>query len=615
MFGLFGSGDKKKERKETKKETKEKPLNRRAFDRYVVEGLKGITNISKGGCELKKENPEEVKSEFLEVQIGEEKIKSAVVEDRIDRIHLKFVEEFSNKELLKKHIKRLKEWEEPKGKNKIDFKNIESEDSEFKTIINLLSEINNPNTTTEKLRSYIEKIPKVKEAVLAVANSVESAAKEKITSLTTAIARIGFERLKEVVRRTIVRELSFENRDLPNFEHFESYSVLKSTFLTEILPYTSFRDTGNEARLLFTSETTPLSFFTKLKEDFKNYYTSPNRLYSPYSRYLERLHFGTDFLKLGKEFIVEYSELFKYLYDGYILAHLYLYPSLSLPRDLKISLSRRKLDFSYISYLTFLTVLAIVGKDRKSAYILLGRLKRLGMNADKAMEFLSTVVENANDALYHMGLRRSLRMFSYPSRSIRAQRLFPARDNVYFKYLIEKVASAKKRLVLRHEDRTFTGYVLGIILNAEEFGFRNKAFCIVPCENLSDSEIDPEDFSSFDIIVLRNVDLLEKELLSDFKKIWKDFDGTVICTYSTYSLLDWENPELYETLREYVVDIPSFLYETKSYNFMTEKIKEELEETLGKDSFDKSLVFVNETTENVIYSLLKTYKPSPLTKR
>ncbi|TCK06391.1 HDOD domain-containing protein [Phorcysia thermohydrogeniphila] len=608
MFKFLGFGGKKSEKKKVEKETKEKPLNRRAFDRYAVEGLGAVNNISKGGCELKKENYEEVKSELLEVEIGGEKVKSIVVEDRATCIHLKFMEEFKNKELLKKHVKRLKEYEKPEEKPKIDFQSFEEGNSELKVIINLLSEINNPNTTTEKLTNYIEKLPKVKEAVLRVANSVESAAKEKITSLTTAIARIGFERLKEVVRSTIVKELSFENKDLPNFEHLESFSVLKSTFLTEILPYTTFRDTGNEARLLFTSETTPLSFFTKLNEDFKKFYTSVNRLYSPYSRYLERLHFGTDFLKLGKEFIVEYSDLFKYLYDGYILAHLYLYPSLNLPEDLKISLSRRKLDFSYISYLTFLTVLAIVGRDKKSAYILLGRLKRLGMSADKAMEFLSTVVENANDALYHMGLRRSLRMFSYPSRSVRAQRIFPVRDNIYFKYLVERVSSAKRRLVLRHEDRTFTGYIPYIILNAEEFGFRNKAFCIIPCENLSDSEIDPEDFSSFDIIVFRNVDLLPEELLKDFEKIWKGFEGTVICTYSTYSFLDWEKPELHRILREYVVDIPSFLYETKNHEFMVERVKEELEEVLGRSSFDRSLIFVNETTERVIYSYLKTFK-------
>ena len=234
-------------------------------------------------------------------------------------------------------------------------------------------------------------------------------------------------------------------------------------------------------------------------------------------------------------------------------------------------------------------------------------MRHVGPETDRGHPGLATgIVENANDALYHMGLRRSLRMFSYPSRSIRAQRLFPVRDNVYFKYLVEKVASAKRRLVLRHEDRTFAGYILDVILNAEEFEFRNKAFCVVPCENLCDSEIAAEDFSTFDIIVFRNIDLLEKELLSDFEKIWKNFEGIVICTYSTYSFLDWENPELYRILREYVVDIPSFLYETKSYNFMTEKIKEDLEEVLGKDSFDKSLIFVNETTENVIYSLLKT---------
>ncbi|MEO2069553.1 MAG: HDOD domain-containing protein [Desulfurobacteriaceae bacterium] len=608
MFGFFGFGGKKNGEKKTKEEVKEKPLNRRSYDRYVLEDLGSITNISKGGCELKKDAPEEIKSEFLEVEIGGKKIKSVVVEDRATCVHLKFLEEFEDKELLKKHIKKLKEFKDYKKKLEIDFESFESENTEFKVIINLLSEINNPNTTTEKLTNYIEKIPKVKKAVLTVANSVESAAKEKITSLTTAIARIGFERLKEVVRNTIVKSLSFENKDLSNFEGFESFSVLKTTFLTEILPYTTFKDTGNEARLLFTSETTPLSFFTKVNERFKNYYTSVNRFYSPYSRYLERVHFGTDFLQLGKEFIVEYSDLFKYLYDGYILAHLYLSPFLDIPENLKISLSRRKLDFSYITYLMFLTVLSIVGKDKKSAYILLGRLRKLGMNTEKAIKFLSNVVDNANDALYHMGLRRSLRMFSYPSRSIRAQRIFPVRDNIYFKYLVDTVASVKKRLVLRHEDRTFTGFVLNVILNAEEFEFRNKAFCVIPCKNLQDTELEIEDFSTFNILVFKDVDLLDKELLNDFKKVWENFDGIIICTYSTYSFLDWENPDLYSILREYVVDVPSFLYETKSFDFMVEKVREDLEEVLGKETFDKSLTFVNDNMESVLYSYLKTFK-------
>ncbi|WP_163327794.1 HDOD domain-containing protein [Desulfurobacterium thermolithotrophum] len=605
MFG-FRFGKRKRnlnKSQETHKEEKIK-INRRMNDRYIVD-LGNIVNISKTGCRIKKQNPEELKKEFIEVQIGKEKLKSIVVEDKASYYSVKFLKPLQDSKLIKSKVKRLKEFKLDKEKEKIDFDKLEAQSSEFKAIINLLSEINNPNTDTEKLTGYIIQIPKVKKAILEVANSAESGTAERINSLTTAIARIGFEKLKEVIRTTIMKDLSFENKDFSEFEHFEAYNLLKSTFLTEILRYVTFKDSKNEARLLFTSETTPLTFFTKLNNSFVKYYTSVKRMYSPYSRYLERKNFGTDFLELSKEFIVEYSGLFKYLYDGYILAHLNLFPFLTFPKRMKISISKRKLDFSYVTYLALTAVLAIIGKDRKKTHILVNRLKRLGMDTNKVMEFLNTVIENTNDALYNMGLRRSVRVLPFSVQTIKLSKIFP-KDNIYFDYIVNAIASSKGRIAFRHEDRIFSGYILDFVLNVEDFDFNTKSFCIIPCENLLEDELNIEDFSGFDIIVFKDFDLLSKKLFKDFKEIWQKFEGTIICTYSTYSFMDWDRPDLYNLVKGSIVDLPTFLYNTKSYEFIQERIKEDLKDLLGSLSFNEELVFKEETIESIIYSYMET---------
>ncbi len=585
-MGLFSFG--KKEKVRTKEEKQEKViLNKRRYDRYIVNHSK-VLDISKNGIRIKKETPEEIKTEFIEVKIDDTFYKGKVIQDKTDYFSIELLEELTDKNLIKKSIPKLDEPKEEKKETFIDF-SLCSKNDEIRAIINLLAELEDQNTTSNKLITYITQVPQLEEEILELANSVEEKVAVEIKNLNTAIARLGFNKIKKIVRDVVNRKISIKDSSLINFEYFEAYNILKTVFFKEVAPLFSFNDVKNEGRTLLSTETAVFSFFTNTLSKMKDYYTNPLRLYNSYSRYIEKELTGIDFIELGKQYFVDYLGFFKYLYDGYILAHQSLNPEYDLG-DIKLTLSNRKLRFSYVCYLSFLATIGIIQRDRKAGYILLNRLSRFGMETGKTIEFINSIINASNNGLSNMGLRRSIRTFSIPTYSINLKKIFP--ENLHFDYLTDTFSkvSYTKRAALRHEDRGFISYLLGFLLNAQGSTFLKDSFCIIPCKNIDDEELSVNLFEGFDTIIFKDIDLLKKELLDDFKKIWLEFEGNIIATYSTYSFLDFDFPDMYSLLRPYVIDFPSYFNTSGAYGFLKEKLKEETNEIFEGFNFNVNVI-------------------------
>ena len=604
-MGFFSFGKDRKDKNEKPVLEKEEiRLNSRKYDRYILNGV--IEDISKGGIRVRKSSREEIKKELIELNFEGKIFKGKVIQEKPDYFSIELFEPFTDIDFIEQNIKKLKTCEKEEEKTSIDFSTC-LHNEKIRAIINLLAELEDENTTSEKLITYIRQIPELEEEILEVANSVEEKVAVEITSLNTAIARLGFIRIKQIVRDILNKKISFMDESLSEFENYEAFSIFKTIFFKEVSPLFSFKDTKNEARSLISTETNILSFFTRQKYALKNYYKNPERIYSHYSRIVERVQFGTDMLEIGKKYFVDYLGFFKYIYDGYILSHLYLNPQLNL-KDIKITLSQRKLRFSYVFYLTMLATISVLQKNRRAAYILLNRLSRLGMNTGKALEFVNDTVSSSNNALSNMGLRRSLKPLSIPSYNLNINKLFP--ENIYFSYLTDrlKLGEDTGRVVLRHEDRGFTGFVLSLILNAKNLSFHKESFCIIPCGNIFDEELNKNMFEGFDTVVFRDIDLLPNNLENDFYKIWESFEGKLIVTYSPYSYIDFKRENLYRVLNPYVIDIPSFFKNSKAYDFLKERLKDEMNEFFDDFPVDSSkfVEFKDEKYDCILYEIIKT---------
>ncbi len=603
-MGFFSLGKKDNKQKELKKE-EIITLNRRKFDRYIIKNG-DIIDISKKGAKIRKKDLRDIDQEFLQLKIDSQSINCKVVQDKKDFFSVEFLDDFEKVEFIKNNIHKLEFSHLEKKIKDIDF-DICSKNDTLRAVINLLAELEDPNTTSEKMILYIRQIPDLEQEILEVANSVEEKVMVEIKDLPTAIARLGFNRLKKIVRDVVNKKISISENSLSFFEYFEAFNIFKTIFFKETAPLFSFRDVKNEGRTLLSTETAIFSYFTNQKLNVKKFYKNSLRLYSGYSRVLERELFGIDVLDLGRRYFVDYLGFFKYLYDGYILAHLFLNPFLDLD-DLKLSLSQRKLRFAYVAYLTFVTTIGVLQRDRKYMYISLNRLSRSGMDTGKVLEYINSVVSTGNNALSNMGLRRSLKPASIPTYSISLKKLFP--ENIYFSYLIERLSLIKrsKRCALRHEDRSFAGYMLGVILNSQEADLKDQSFCVIPCKNLDDEEIDINMFEGFDVVIFKDIDLLPEHLLKDFYKIWEEFEGIVISTFSTYSFLDFNKPALYSFINPYIVDLPSYFNDSCSYDLMKDLVKDDIKQFFDDISFrdDKFLDYENKSLDFVVGDVIKT---------
>ncbi len=608
-----------KEKKETKKKEKEQEeqiLNKRRYLRYpieniFVENLGTINDISKKGISVQVSNTDNLKAELLNLNVGNDRCTAIVKRKTKDTIGLEFQGLFENKGFIKKNIKTIQ-------KIKIEPKKAISEEEFFKCqfsdtlriIINLMAELEDENTTVERLKRNISEVPELKNLIIKKANSVEESSSVEIKDIETAIVRLGISKIKRISKDYVTKRSLSLTPIFHNFEYYEAYNILKTVSFKKFAPLFNFNDKRAEGRSLLAIENTGLNLLKQiLGIKFMENYRLPKSLYMNTSRLFEQICIGVDNLQVNEKIFVQNQGNFKYIFDGYVLGNKMLDPTYKIPPDLKLSIGNRRLRYGFIVFLSYLATIFIMEKDRYTGYVLINRLKRLGLDKNKALSVLNEIVYEGNKILENIGLRKVLKPVSNPSISLNLEKIFP--KNIYFANLINKFKTVKehniKRISIRYDDETFSQYLLQKILEIPEFGMEYKSFCYLPVENINFEDLLPEDLSGFDVVIFENIDKINPNSFKNLKFIWKEFEGTIITTFSYNSLLDFDNPQLYELIKENIIEIPS-IFKSENYEYMLQIAGKKLKEFSESINLDKDK-YKNKTLdmESILKENIKNY--------
>ena len=571
-MALFGFGKKKKEESKTAEVPHEfLPLNKRNFPRYTLQKLSTslgeAIDASKVSLHIGATGLKE--GDFLDVTVGDEKYEATVV--RVDGSKVAVtLEPALPKELLFQHMRKLHK-DEVEPKECVDLGKIEQEGelSVSRAIINLMLEIEDPNTNIEKFKENIEVLEDLKEKILAMANSVEVAGRGRVEDVGSAVTRLGFEAVKRIVYQYITYEVSLSHTELKNFKDFELYNIFLGAVFKKLAPLFNFKDVKNEGQSLLTMSSVGAILISKECPDIAHFYDGVAKLYSYEMRKLEERECGRDFFEVNASYFLDSLGVFRYLYDGYVLANFMMLPHYR-PRNLKISLSQRKLRFAYVTYLSLLAQKFLFAKDKNSGFVFFHRLKRLGFSLQEAKTWLDYLVENTNKKLHRVGIEKSIPKYEIPSQSLSLESYLGG--GIYVNYFLgrwDEFDKKAQRLVLRYEDEEYAHLVLEKLINHESYSFLQKPFCVIECAILEDDELPLAMFEGFDLIVFKNIDRLDRRLLKDFQKLWRDFEGKIAVTYASESMLEYDNTTLYELLKGQIVDFPSYFQSAILHSKMT----------------------------------------------
>ncbi len=596
-MALFGFRKKKNE-ETTKEQIEHKALNKRCCDRYWVSDM--FTSVGEASDVAKdsiavpiKENPYRY-GDSLEIEICQKRYKVDVIRVASNKVAFK-LDTPLDEEIVKEHLKKIKE-DEFKTDGALELENVvHDEDIETnKAIIHLMLELDDPNTNIEKFKSNIEALPKLKDEIMKRANAIEKARAGRVEDVGTAISRLGFSDVKKIVYDFINDEVNLSSQSLPQFENFEAYHLFLTGFFKKIAPLFGFKDIKNEGQSLLNMLIINAEIISKQNPKLASMYISPKELFALEMRLLERKNVGMDFIETGKQYFVQTLEVFKYIYDGFVLGYLMLYPQ--YPLTFSVTLSERKLRFAYLCYLSILALKHLFSSDKYSGYLLYNRLSRMGLDMLETKKFIDELIEQTNTQLHSIGVTKPIRHKEIPSSQYLLSSIMGS--GIYVDYVSKSFSLFDKkvdRLSLRYEDEMYSHDILEKILNMEEYSLKQLPFCVIPCDKLEDDDLYLDQFKAFDILVFKNIDKLPEHLFKDFQKIWNDFEGKCIATYQASSMLDFEDTKLYNLLQPFVVDFPSYYQSPTIYvkmlSYTTQKINR---------FFKTSLCDLSEFKEDVI---------------
>jgi hypothetical protein len=605
-------------------------LNRRTDIRYIIHpisvgSLGSIVEISKGYMKIRKMNSEEIKDPKLIIPFFKKELKADLLwQDNIN-IGLQYSEELDLEQLIKKLILRVKE-------PAIRPKKIISDDAiagiskkdVLSICINFMGELENLDTDITKLQAYVDDISDVcqetpipeeeaseeideikvsqpveptdlKELLIYKASSAGLAAGIEIKDVDFAIARLGLEAVKEIscdFLRNKVSELDMS--PLTNFDNYESFVIFKTVIFKHLAHFFGFNDEEGAGSLLLSLETKGLEILMNLysedSEDMRHYYISPSRIYSELSRIYETNNFGKDILLINKYYFENVLERFEDLYDGYIIAHLILNPSYAPGDQIKLTFTRKKLIYSFMVYLTLVATKVIMDRDKESVMVLMHMLKRAGMTEKDIQNFLAVGVSEANKVLKDLGLKGNIRLGTLPSASFKIEGYL--HNDIYSKYLVNtfkdfSMTNKISRLAIRYEDEAYAHFILTKLMIADDLGLNSKAYCVIPCKNISEYELYLEEFIYFDIVIFKDIDSLPVSHRREFVKLWKSFEGKIVVTFSNYSFIDFDNKDLYLLLKNHIVDFPSYFASNDVYERMIEHAIDHMQQYSGKHGIDR----------------------------
>lgn len=581
-------------------------LNRRGHIRYFVKeysagDLGRIMEVSEGGMRIRKSGAQDIKGPSLTIKLFSREIKADIIWQDKYFMGLRCVYGFDINPLIKKVAATLRETDvTPKRTITDDSIAGFTHKEVLSSCLNLIEELEEPEIDVNDLITYIEalsdrpdvppgpeepepeKSEETKETgpaglgglLIDEARKVSSARSVDITSIDFAVARLGLESVKKISRDFVHEKLADLKIPLPGFTDYASFIILKTVFFRRLSHFFGFKDEEGEGNLLLSLETKGLEIMMDLSgadpSDFMNYYTSSTRVYSEISRVIERNFFGKDLLLVNKSYFQIKLGMFEDLYDGYVLAHLVLNPCY-VPDNIKLTLTKQRLTYAFLVYLTFISTEFILDRDREGAISCVHMLKRAGMNEDKIRDFLGSAVTEANQVLADLGLKGNIRTGTLPHAPFKIEGYL--HKDIHFKYLLKafddfSTLKSVRRMAIRYEDGKYTHFILGKLMTADDMGLSSKAYCVIPCKNISEQEMYLEEFALFDVIILKDVDCLEKSQMRAFTKLWGDFEGKMIVTFSSGCFLDIDHRDLYLLFKDHMVDFPSYFADRATHELM-----------------------------------------------
>jgi hypothetical protein len=554
----------------------QQPLNNRGSIRYPVNDIAigaigSIVEMAREGCKLRKNSSEQIDLPDLQFRLGTRDVRARILWQDEKFAGIEIAGGFDDAGFISKHMKRIKESTfRPRKKLSDDsIKGFMSKDP-FSLMVNLMAELESPNTDMDKLKSMIVKLPGLIPEIAIKAGITKKEEELEIKDIDYAVKRLGLDTVKklssEFIKTRGEKMESAQSKD----DLRDSMKVLKTVFFAALAPFFGFKDQEGLANNLLSIEYKGIDAIISKHEKIpkiKEFYNAPTKIYSEMSRFYERLRFGRDALNINRLYITTIRRALAGLYDGYLLAHLALNPVYTLDPEVKLSLTKINLNFSYVAYLTFIAAQAVIEKDRASAAVLTHRLLRTGMNEEKLSQFIEDNISEINRIMTDIGRTGniknppagvSLRFADYVPNEVHYERFIK-----YFKDFL-----TVKRMAIGYEDEAYAHFMLGKMLDSEDIGLNSKMFCVIPCENLSAEDMPVEAFSFFGIIVFKNIDKLNSCLLRPLVKLWNSFEGGIVLTFSKYSLIDFNNKDLFVLLRNHVIDFPSYFDDEKIYHKM-----------------------------------------------
>ncbi|MGC2062314.1 MAG: hypothetical protein WA610_05000 [Thermodesulfovibrionales bacterium] len=602
----------------------EKPLNQRKFDRYVideipVQGIGSIVEVSRKGLKIRKAPGFSIPGPALNFKLSTVEIKTAVRWEDSNFIGLQFEGAFNDPSFIIKRIRRPKEAVVPPqmsipAKSILQYK----KDEILTAMVNLLMEVESSEPNLTKIGTFIneicvleEKEKKVEEGteegkeeallevreqtfieqVIARAVSLHSWDQGRVIDINFAITTLGLDNVREILRNYVHKRIFKTENAVPVFQDIEVFNILKSAVFKNLCRVFGLSEIQPEGNALLSFETVGVEILIRESSGIlDSYYKSPSRLYSEISRMYEKAFFGADPVLINKYYFEKGIGTFQELYHGYVLAHMALNPQYSPSEDLKISLTRNGLVFSYMAYLTFLAVCFIMDKDRESGFILAQRLRGKGMDEARILNFLDTSISEARTIAKDFGVKET---FVRPPLSAGSFKIeaWVGKDS-RFRYLVQSFMNFDRmnlgRIALRCEDSSYAHFILGKLMNADVLKLSTKTFCVVPCGNVSDDQWYVRDFTNFDLLVFKNINKLPAFHLSTFIKLWNSFEGQIIVTFSTLDFLDYTKPELHALLNSSLVDFPSYFLNDTVYRKMVEHSVQCLKPYIGEQQVDNN---------------------------
>jgi hypothetical protein len=562
---------------------------------------------------VKKAEPQKIEDAEVSIAISRKQYSAAIVSQDNAYLTLRIGGEFEDPDFVKKNARKVSDAVlRPKGRlaDEVILRYIEN--NILTTLLNLMAEIGSTSTNLQRLKMYIMKLPGLKEKVAEKAGTFEEEKPVMERDVDFAIRLLGLVPLKEVSLEYIRTVISREEPALTNFKDLECFKVLKAVMMSELGPFFGFKDDNGLGGTLISLETVGIDIMcVKRDKSLTDYYTTPSRIYSEMSRFLERTRLSHDLPYIDKFYLLNTIKSLVGYTDGYILAHLILNPHYRLDPAIKVSLSKINLSYAFTVYLTFLAGKFIVERDRESGYVLMRRLRRTGMDEEKLRHFMERCLKETNTIIKDLGMIGSVKgATASPSAAIRTYLPKETEYEALIKSFMDFQKPDMRRMALRYEDDDYTHYILGKILEASDMGLSEKVYCVVPCENLDQVEFYVELFSYFHLVVFKNIDKLPKNLIRDFTKIWNEFDGQIIVTYSKYDFIDLDKRDLFAFLKRYVVDFPSYFENPKIYANMVQHTMDYVKPYLPDRSSDPAKYLEGIYTMN--YIKIKESAESPL---